>query len=81
MPLPRTECNTSRFFRDPVKFYDRLYTHMRTSALERTSTTTMPHTVLSAGCGEGREAISIVVTWLMVLEDLNLAKEEFPLQV
>ncbi len=82
--LPQRNCDVvkssnerwSVFFRKP-EWFRQLASHMKDSATEFPQ----PYFVLSAGCGKGHEAVSIVITWLEFLEREGVKKEEFPLVV
>jgi len=40
-----------------------------------------PYFVLSAGCGLGKEAMSVVITWHRLLKEYAVAEKDFPLIV
>ncbi|MFC1511404.1 CheR family methyltransferase [Candidatus Margulisiibacteriota bacterium] len=70
--------STSFFFRAPMRFFETFNQYMRQVVGQGRP---QPFFVLSAGCGLGKEPVSVVIIWLKVLEAFSASPEDFPLVV
>lgn len=75
----RNTNNVSFFFRIPQNFFASLSVNMRERI--ETAAAPQPYFVLSAGCGVGKEPVSIVITWMRMLETSFNDSEVLPLVV